>query len=705
MANTKLPNLYSELYGSLDPNTNEIRLVAFEQPQPDSPLLHLTLSTHALDDITEEYATAVTLGNDAHDSIQLRRRTVSGWARRFRNEPGARPPDGAARFRWGDYAALSYVWGSETDRRPIVLNGAETTVTVNLEVALRAMHRTGHYTGNFRLWIDAICINQADEEEQAAQVARMRDIYSGAWGVVAWLGEAGGYSDDALDLLETFAGMAEESQQRPFGQLRLPSSFFFGNRFSGLNALMERPYWSRLWVVQEVVLGASATVLRCGDRRMDWVTFCSAIDVLFRADMWLIKDELLRSEQERRSEPDAKPAWSTLWLHLVHKDLRILSRYHEEYDGRWLGLRRLLDIACSSECRDRRDKVFALLGMMDPQIAKSLSHDYSMSSAILFASVSRAFITRSNNLEALREGNPWGHSGAPSWAADWTWKGRLRYSRPGMPLWGFWQVSHEPEPSLAEEVYRAAGDRAAEFNFVGPRILRCKGFVFDRVAGLGAPGRGYWMWDDGKLIQYPSWRSGYGGYKETAAALCRTLLLDRLSGSRRAEPRHAAVLSLPKNFEVARPQFERLGWVWMSSQEGYYFRYNLWREANDNLQMGEDTRLGDYFFNTIRDDFEEQDYAEVYGAFDRTCKERRYMLTEKGYMGWAPDNIIGNDDHQTRKGDLLCIIFGCSVPLVIRPWIGGYEVVGEAYVDGFMDGEALKLLESGLCQVQDFALS
>jgi len=710
MAKNTLSEFYIELYRPLNAWRNEIRLVTFQPPPPESSLLHLSLGTYSLNDITDTYAAALGADSDHdRDSLKLRRKTVSSWAGQFKTQPGSRPPDGAARFKWGDFAALSYVWGSEADVRSIVLNGIETAVTVNLEIALRAMDCTGQYTGGFKLWIDAICINQTDEEEQAAQVARMRDIYSGAWGVVAWLGEAGDYSGEALDLLETLASMADENKQRPFGELQLPSSFFFGNRFTGLNTLMERPYWTRLWVVQEVVLGASATVLRCGDRQMDWRTFCSAIDVLFRADMWLIKDHLRRSELERRREDGVARPWTTLWLHLVHKDLRILSRYLEENDERRLGLRRLLDIATSSRCRDRRDKVFALLGMMDPQVARSLSHDYTTSSAVLFALVTRAFIMQSNNLEALREGNPWSGSGAPSWAADWTWKGRLRYSRPDIPIWGFWQVSYdsyEPGAQSAEGLYRAAGDLPVQFSFPSPRLLSCKGFVLDRVRGLGAVGRGYWEWDDSQVVQYPLWRSAYGGYDETAAAVCRTLLLDRLGVNRRAEPRHIAILNLPKNFEMALPQFERLGWAWMSSQESYYFRYSGWRETHDNFGMGVGRRLVDYFFDTIEDGAEEKDYAEAYGAFDRTCKGRRFMLTERGYMGWAPDNILGNSDQQTRRGDLVCIVPGCSVPLVLRPSSSGdrYQVVGEAYVEGFMDGEALKLLESGRCQIQNFTL-
>lgn len=699
-----MPPTVPLLYNSpLDADRNDIRLVTFEQPQNGSTLIHCRLEIKSLDDIKDHYRAHLAL-EGVED--KPRRKDVIRWAARFPEAPSVSPAtQDAYRFNWGDYATLSYAWGSETRRHQIVLNDRKVSVTENLAIALGAMARSGDYVGQFKLWIDAICINQDDELERASQVSKMRDIYSHAWAVIAWLGEERNYSHDAFNLLQRFADMTEESSLQAFGELRLPTILLFGKCFYGLNELMMRPYWSRLWIVQELVLGASSTILCCGDRRMRWNTFCDGINVLFRADMWIIKDDLLRADVERLglSGEDYDSRWSTLWLHLVHKDLQVMSRYEEKGIGK-LGLRRLLDIACSSDCRDTRDKVFALVGMMEPCIASSLVHDYSTAPAELFAAVSRAFIIHSNTLEPLREGNPWGRIGSPSWAADWTWKGRLRYSRPETPLWGFWQTSdsYKLYESTRATLYNAASSRSAEFSFSGHRLLTCKGFVFDAVSALGAHGSGYWGWEPNSIVQFPSsWRSSYGGRDKTAEAIRQTLLLGRVSGGMPLEPRHSAIFSLPKRFDVAHPQFERRGWLWMASQSGYYFRWNRWREAHDDMQLGE-TRLGDYFSDIIPDGVEEKDYAEVYGAFDRTSKERRLLLTSKGYLGWAPDNLYGDDSEQTQLADLVCIVFGCSTPLVIRPQNGLFQVMGEAYIQGFMDGEAMRLLETGECAIREF---
>src|SRR5687768_5449484 len=70
----------------------------------------------------------------------------------------------------GDYAALSYVRGDENDTRRIVVNDQEVSVTANLATALKAFSDQAEFEGSFKLWVDAICINQMDLEERARQV-------------------------------------------------------------------------------------------------------------------------------------------------------------------------------------------------------------------------------------------------------------------------------------------------------------------------------------------------------------------------------------------------------------------------------------------------------------------------------------------------------------------------------------------------------
>ena len=59
------------------------------------------------------------------------------------------------------------------------------------------------------------------------------------------------------------------------------------------------------------------------------------------------------------------------------------------------------------------------------------------------------------------------------------------------------------------------------------------------------------------------------------------------------------------------------------------------------------------------------------------------MTTSTGYIGLAP--------HGTREGDLIFVVMGAEVPFILRPYDDGYELIGEAYVQGVMTGEAIQM--------------
>ncbi|KAF2272457.1 HET-domain-containing protein, partial [Westerdykella ornata] len=138
-----------------------------------------------------------------------------------------------------DYEALSYCWGDENDSRPIFLRGRPYRVTTNLFSALRQLRRA---ETERRIWIDSICINQSSHHEKNHQIPLMGDIYKRAKQVVAWLGDSDEETRIALDLLTDWTATTKRlSDYRP------PS-------WDALCNLLERPYWTRLWALQECVL-------------------------------------------------------------------------------------------------------------------------------------------------------------------------------------------------------------------------------------------------------------------------------------------------------------------------------------------------------------------------------------------------------------------------------------------------------------------
>jgi hypothetical protein len=72
---------------------------------------------------------------------------------------------------------------------------------------------------------------------------------------------------------------------------------------------------------------------------------------------------------------------------------------------------------------------------------------------------------------------------------------------------------------------------------------------------------------------------------------------------------------------------------------------------------------------------------------------RKFLITRNGYLGLAPNT--------SKKGDIIAVLFGCTTPMVLRPTADKrYEVVGEAYVHGFMEGKAMDDLANGCFQAE-----
>ncbi|KAK0623976.1 heterokaryon incompatibility protein-domain-containing protein, partial [Immersiella caudata] len=617
------------------------------------------------------------------------------------------------RFAWGDFSALSYVWGESTPTLPkhpfIVLNGRLRSVTPNLAAALARFAEAGEFDdsgcldGRHKLWVDALCINQDDPVERAAEVRRMRDIYGLAWSVVAWLGEPSFGSARAMQLLRTLGGLARSGRDGTAVEaaLRADASFLgCGGAWLALHELMNRPYWSRLWIVQEMIMGASATWLRCGDEWVDWRTFCDGVAFL-EEHLWLVKDDLFFAEKRAMGDGSAR-AWQVRGLHLVYLDLSMLGRREEE-GGEYPSFGRLLDIANSADCKDSTDKAYALVGLMPPQVAKKLEPDYTIPVSDAYAVVARTFIEVYDNLEPLREGNPWGPAATPTWAADWSWRGRLRWARPEGPLWGPPQFfpRRGPKDAANDDPFRASGDVRHDTVFSPDGLLlTCSGFILDRITGLSARGMRYFAWDQNSVVPDVRWESAYGDALKTREALCRTLLMDRASTGR-AESRHGCIFHLPITWRKADREFGRRGWQWLAGQQGYYFRWEGFWAANKNMRFG-DYQLKEFLKDDMPTGANEFDFSEAYSVFDRTTQKRRLMFTRGGYMGWAPDNICGAHDEQTRVGDLIAIVFGCSTPLVIRQHGSHFQVLGEAYVQGWMDGQAIALMRAENINPQKF---
>jgi len=76
--------------------------------------------------------------------------------------------------------------------------------------------------------------------------------------------------------------------------------------------------------------------------------------------------------------------------------------------------------------------------------------------------------------------------------------------------------------------------------------------------------------------------------------------------------------------------------------------------------------------------------------------DRRFFLGSSNIMGLAPNDV--------QEGDIICVPLGCPQPMIFRKVDGHYTVIGEAYVDGYMRGKAVEMLERGELELETFEL-
>lgn len=696
------------IYSPLNDADKEIRVLSLLPESRQTGIIHANLETYSLRAFTKEYqdflsteCTGLSRRKAAILWAQEETKPQPGQSTRLRPVHATKPPSRYYRFQWGDYATLSYVWGDEHSTVAIVLNGKLKRVTSNLAKALRAFCEACEFEHSLKLWVDALSINQDDMSERAREIQRMREIYANSWAVVAWLGEGDYRSNLALGLVRDLASYGRMDCGKDLAdRLRVEPYSLGRDSWLPLLEFMERPYWYRLWVIQEVIMGASATSIRCGDLSIDWRTFCSGLNFLHDY-LWQVKDELLQREVLATRSPRT-PIWTTSSLHLIRLDLSILGE-REENGGEHLSFGRLLEISNSADCKDARDKVYALIGLMPDAVAQRLQPDYNLPVSKVYTLTARAFIEAYDDLEPIREGNPWGPTNVSSWAADWSWEGRVRHSRPETPLWG--PPEFFPRPKYNEShhcPYNASRNSKHDAVFSGDGSeLSCSGFIVDSISGLSAHGEGFFHWIESSISQPMQWTSIYGDHKSTVEALRKTFMADRVYGGERSDHRHSAIFYLPSTFSAGRQQFLKRGWSWLAEQEGYYFSWSHFRKANKHFQLGE-YQFDNFFTDTIPEQASEYDLTESYCCFVRSSRRRRLMTTEKGYLGWAPDNIYGPEDMRTKPGDLIAVLFGCTTPIVIRQHGSKYQVIGEAYVQGLMDGEAMDLSKTGISHPQRF---
>ena len=99
------------------------------------------------------------------------------------------------------YEAISYVWGEQTRCAKMTCNKQSIGLTQSLDYSLRRVRRGSHRR---TLWVDQICINQANPPERSQQITLMNKIYKNAKRILVCLGDDDtGIANNVFDLIRS----------------------------------------------------------------------------------------------------------------------------------------------------------------------------------------------------------------------------------------------------------------------------------------------------------------------------------------------------------------------------------------------------------------------------------------------------------------------------------------------------------------------
>lgn len=138
--------------------------------------------------------------------------------------------------------ALSYSWDNLKLVRADTVNGKSIRMTGNLFAALQRLKL--HDQGRV-LRIDAICINQRDNDERAGQLQRMRDIYRGAKRLIIWLVKA------TVEVELLMQRLRKTEKQDPGPHLTGTTERDW-SLHQVLRTLLQKIWLSRVWILQKV---------------------------------------------------------------------------------------------------------------------------------------------------------------------------------------------------------------------------------------------------------------------------------------------------------------------------------------------------------------------------------------------------------------------------------------------------------------------
>ncbi|KAK4213207.1 heterokaryon incompatibility protein-domain-containing protein [Rhypophila decipiens] len=583
------------------------------------------------------------------------------------------------------YEALSYVWGKQSDvsnPSKILLHGHEHTVTPNLEAALR------HVRDDDRpllLWVDAICINQGDLSERASQVEMMADIYKRAVTTVSWLGEGDADSDEAVELVRELGNFMTEHRQElddyiededdTVTPVQVFESLGFSlehRNWSSVWRLFDRPYWSRVWIIQELaargdfLMGANG-VFHCGDKsfwRFQFDGFCTVVLLIIFAgpraslrpmagsgatDATVGQDTMVELAEPTASLSKGMhpPGLRMAQVLTALRGMKHNSQRHMDW---------LLRLTRRFQATDPRDKLYAIRGLVaDGEI---VTPDYTKPFEQVVRDYALKPIQAHSSLNVLL-GNRFMEQPffTPSWVPDILAEDR----RTAIGL----------APSSTTP-YHAAGDTDPIITHDNMSdVLSCRAALvgtINKVIGLLMAGEGPGF--DNPMSNYVSL-----GQDQVFNALRQFY---RALGDDRSREIFWRTLCIDAD---TSDTFGSESMTPAPAEYGAQFRVMF------NLQGGTDAIPE----NFLPGEDAVQRYRSFIAPFSKGLEaaliNRSFITTRNGQV-----HRMGIGPYLAKEGDIVVVLFGANLCVVLRPVQGEdrYKVLGHSYIQGIMKGELVK---------------
>ncbi|RDL39281.1 uncharacterized protein BP5553_03621 [Venustampulla echinocandica] len=552
------------------------------------------------------------------------------------------------------YCALSYVWGSPSRVSKILLDQKEMAITHNLHTALK--HLRSHEEDK-TFWIDALCIDQLNMLERKSQVQKMREIYGRSTSVLIWLGADDDESASAFTLASTIGeywlkqGVRIDNAESEFRNrskeelARLLDDCnckFDSSPVEEFRLLLARDWFQRVWILQEAAAPVNSKTIQCGNSTIDWWGFLITAAFLSHA---VIRPDL--KDYFNNVKPFGSVSMRGLF-NLAHLQRKLNEgRYSTDLLATLASYRHF-------KATDPRDKVYALLGLVNQVLKQSIVPDYSLDLPSVYLKVAEYFIIQQGSIKCLGYCNPsFRDPDLPSWVPDWR--------NPG--------VSH---PLAVYPEHRAEID---DLGHVIPPIYLASGEGTFRKAHMGVSVREKQLVIEGVCLGTAT-IVGLPNYLDASNIHMGDIL-------RGWEPKNLQGIYEPTGETVAeafsRTLVADVAKKGRSRKRGFKLEWNFWRSVDD-------------FSRPPPLDRPRLEWGSLlYATAGRGC-----VWLDSGYLCLAPG--------ETKPGDYMCILLGGHVAYTLRPIDGKFHLVGECYVHGFMDGQAIDLLEAGRFKSQTFVI-